>query len=214
VTIAGTLRRWILRDQAEPDRADVRWVVLDTETSGLDPQRDELLAIGAVAVDAQGIRLGDSFEAVLQTPGVGSRDNVAVHGIGHDAQREGVPAAAVLADFAAYVDGAPCVGFHVEFDRAVLARAFAAANAGPLPARWLDLEPVAGALSTYGGGSKARSLDDWLGVFEIAVAERHSAAGDALATAELLLRLRGIAAAQGTHGIDGLARLARQRRWL
>jgi DNA polymerase-3 subunit epsilon len=119
-----------------------------------------------------------------------------------------------LAAFAAYLASAPCVGYHVGFDRAVLGRAFAAAAAGPLPPRWLDLEPVAAALATYAGGTRARSLDDWLGVFGIDVAERHSAAGDALATAELLLRLRSLAAAQGARGIDGLARLARQRRWL
>lgn len=212
MSIAGRLRGWLGRPAAE--REDARWVVLDTETSGLDPQRDHLLAVGAVAVDAQGIRLGDSFEAVLQNPGVGAADNVVVHGIGHDAQRAGVPAATALAAFAAYIGDAPCIGFHVEFDRAVLARAFAAAGAGPLPARWLDLEPLAAALSTDPGAAQRRSLDDWLGAFAIDVTERHNAAVDALATAELLLRLRALAAREGVRGVDGLAGLARQRRWL
>lgn len=212
MSIAGRLGRWL--GGAAAAREDARWVVLDTETTGLDPQRDQLLAVGAVAVDAQGIRLGDSFEAVLQTAGVGEPHNVALHGIGHGAQRAGVPAATALASFAAYLADAPCIGFHVEFDRAVLARAFAAVGAGPLPARWLDLEPLAAALSTYPGGPRPRSLDDWLGVFAIDVSERHNAAVDALATAELLLRLRALAAAEGVHGIDALGKLARQRRWL
>lgn len=190
-----------------------RWVVLDTETSGLDPQRDHLLAIGAVAVDAQGIRLGDSFEAVLRTTGVGTPDNVVVHGIGHEAQREGVPVAATLQAFATYLDGAPCVGFHSAFDRAVLARAFAAAHAGTLPRRWLDLEPLAAALASSSAPA-ARGLDDWLTAFAIDVAVRHNAAADALATAELLLRLRARAAGQGVRGFGALARLGRQGRWL
>ena len=43
-----------------------RWVVVDTDTSGLDPLRDRLLAIGGVAVDDRGILLEDSFEIVLR----------------------------------------------------------------------------------------------------------------------------------------------------
>lgn len=191
--------------------ASVRWVVLDTETSGLDPQRDRLLAIGAVAVDGQGIRLGDSFEAVVQTEGVGTPDNVVVHGIGHEAQRGGMPVAAALRAFHAYLDGAPCVGFHSAFDRAVLARAFAQAGAGAPPSQWLDLEPLAASLASVSG---RRSLDDWLTVYAIDVSARHNAAGDALAAAELLLRLRARAAAQGVRSFASLARLGRQGRWL
>ena len=58
---------------------------------------------------------------------------------------------------------------------------------------WLDLAPLAGALVPeayrYGG----RSLDDWLAAFGIECTIRHNAAADALATAELLLRLRSLA---------------------
>jgi DNA polymerase-3 subunit epsilon len=45
-------------------------VVLDVESSGLDPSRDRLLAIAAIALHADGhapaIVLGDSFEVVLR----------------------------------------------------------------------------------------------------------------------------------------------------
>lgn len=214
MTLARTLRRWLSGESAGADAEDPRWVVLDTETTGLDPQRDRLLSVGAVAVDAAGICVADSFEAVLCTTGVGTADNIVVHGIGHDAQRHGAPVAAALTAFSEFVGDAPCVGFHVEFDRAVLARAFAEAGTGPLPSRWLDLEPLAATLAALPPTTQARSLDDWLGVFAIDAADRHNAAGDALATALLLLQLRVLAAAQGVRGVDGLARLARQRRWL
>ena len=82
MTLGRTLRRWLARERDAPEE-DARWVVLDTETTGLDPERDHLLAIGAVAVDAAGIRIGDSFESVLLTEGVGTAANVVVHGIGH-----------------------------------------------------------------------------------------------------------------------------------
>ena len=101
--------------------ADERWAVVDTETSGLDPVSDRLLAIGAVAVDRAGIRLGDSFELVLQNLAPGDKSNVVIHGIGYEAQRDGVPVSRALSAFASYVAGAPCVGFHCQFDRVALA---------------------------------------------------------------------------------------------
>lgn len=191
-----------------------RWVVLDTETSGLDPARDTLLSIGAVAVDAQGIRLRDSFEVVLRNHDAGTRDNIVVHGIGYASQREGVPAAAALQALIAYVDAAPCVGFHCAFDQAVLARA--ARNAGvPLPVvPWLDVAMLAGALEPARQQAGARSLDDWLTAFDITTAARHNAAADALVTAELLLRLRALAEPAAKFDHASLVRLSRQHRWL
>jgi len=191
-----------------------RWVVVDTETSGLDPERDRLLAIGAVAVDDGGILLDDSFEIVLKSDPSGDAANIAVHGIGHGAQAAGMPARDALAAFREWAADAPRVGFHADFDRAVLRVAFAGAGLPADGRPWLDLAPLAGALVPeayrYGG----RSLDDWLAAFGIECAIRHNAASDALATAELLLRLRAIAANQGTRGFAALVKAARAQKWL
>ena len=191
-----------------------RWIVVDTETSGLDPERDRLLAIGGVAVDDDGIMLGDSFEIVLQGVPSGDPANIVVHGIGHAAQEGGMPARGALAAFRDWRAGAPCVGFHADFDRTVLRVAFVGAGIPADDARWLDLEPLAAVLLPDTQRRGGRSLDDWLAVFGIECANRHSAASDALATAELLLRLRAIAARQGTRGFEALVRAARQQKWL
>ncbi len=208
--IAERWRRW--RD-GETGSAD-RWVVLDTETSGLDPARDLLLSIGAVAVDPQGIRVGDSLEVVLQNDCAGGRDNIVVHGIGYVAQSEGVPPAQALDTLVAFVADAPCLGFHCTFDQAVLARA--AGRAGiTLPRwRWLDVSALAAALDAQRFREGCRDLDGWLAAADIAVAARHNAAADALATAELLLHLRAHAEPAARTNFAALARIARQQRWL
>ena len=191
-----------------------RWVVVDTETSGLDPERHPLLAIGAVAVDDDGIALGDSFEVVLKSSAIGDAANIALHGIGHGAQAAGTPAPEALAAFRDWCGAAPRVGFHADFDRAVLRKAFTGAGMPPDDALWLDLAPLAGAMAADAYRHGGRSLDDWLTTFGIECATRHNAAADALATAELLLRLRSIAAKQGRFGFDALVRTARQQKWL
>jgi len=208
----ASLRRWLGRDAAATPAG--RWVVVDTETSGLDPERDRLLAIGAVAVDDDGILLDDSFETIVQGDPSGDATNIVVHGIGHGAQAAGMPARDALAAFREWAADAPRVGFHADFDRAVLRVAFAGAGLPADDRPWLDLAPLAGALVPeayrYGG----RSLDDWLAAFGIECTIRHNAASDALATAELLLRLRAIAARQGTRGFAALVKTARAQKWL
>ena len=184
------------------------------ETSGLDPEHHPLLAIGAVAVDDNGIALGDSFEIVLKSNAAGDAANIALHGIGHGAQAAGTPAPEALAAFRDWCGTAPRVGFHADFDRAVLRKALVGVGMPPDDTPWLDLAPLAGAVATDTYRSGGRSLDDWLAAFGIECATRHNAAADALATAELLLRLRAIAAKQGRIGFDALLRTARQQKWL
>src|SRR5262252_10587728 len=67
--------------------SEVRFVVLDTETTGLDPLRDRLITIGAIAVEDGEIRLDDSFEAMLKLDY--NRSSVTVHGITRDEARLG-----------------------------------------------------------------------------------------------------------------------------
>lgn len=207
------LGRWFERARgarAHPER----WVVVDTETSGLDPERDALLAIGGVAVDAEGIVIDDSFEVLLRNEPAGGTEDVTIHGIGHEAQRGGVPVPEALAAFGDWAGGAPLVGFHTDFDRAVLRRACAAAALEPPSAEWLDLARLGPALMPDVIKRDANSLDDWLAAFDIGVVGRHNAAGDAFATAELLLRLRVRGAAQGARTFDALLRASRAHRWL
>jgi DNA polymerase-3 subunit epsilon len=203
-------RRW----RGDGARVAQRWVVLDTETSGLDPARDRLLSIGAVAVDPQGILLGDSLEVVLHNDRAGDRHNIAVHGIGYGAQSEGMPLAQALEELIDYVADAPCAGFHCAFDQAVLANAATRAGVTLPRWHWLDVAALAGALDAQRYRDGCRDLDGWLAATGIEVAVRHNAAADALATAELLLHLRARAEPRVRMDFAALAKTSRQQRWL
>ena len=67
----------------------VRFVVLDSETTGLNPATDRLITIGAVAVLGGDIVLEDSFSALLQVER--NTEAVTVHGVTRDEARKGVP---------------------------------------------------------------------------------------------------------------------------
>lgn len=209
---------WFSRRRAKKAGDDGRWVMLDVESSGLDPKRDRLLAIAAIALrrDPDGpprVSLADSFEVVLRQPQAPiDKANILVHGIGVGAQRQGVEPAQALAAFERWAGAAPLFGFHVAFDEALIQRAMRAALGRTLPNAWIDVADVAQVVRPDVPG---RSLDEWMQALGIRCAVRHQAAADTLATAELLLRLWPQVCAQ-KQGEDwqALARLAAQRRWL
>lgn len=192
-----------------------RWVVVDCETSGLDPARDRLLAVGAVAVHGGRIEIGSAFSVLLRQGAPSERVNILVHGIGAEAQRNGRPAAEALREFSAFLVGAMPVAFHAPFDAAVLRRAMAAPGL-QVPRRWLDAAQLAPALFPKAGPATGarRALDDWLAHFGIAHPARHDALADAYATAQLLLILLAEAERQGAGTVEKLRRLERSGRWI
>lgn len=190
----------------------LRWVVVDCESSGLDPERDRLLSIGAVGVRGGRIDHADAYGALLRQAQPSAAPNILVHGIGGDAQLGGAEPAVVLAEFARFAGDAPLVAFHAAFDRALLGRAMAAAGL-PWKPRWLDLAQLAPALCPDRARS-CNSLDDWLAAFAIEHPQRHDAQADAYATAQLLLVLLAHAGRQGLASAGALYAAERNRRWL
>lgn len=180
-----------------------RFVVVDVETSGLDPRRDRLLSIGGITVEHMRIAPRDAFNVVVRNEKPSTRENVLVHGLTPTRQAAGEMPEQVLTKFLDFAGKAPCVAFHAAFDRAVLDRALRAELGVRLSNPWLDMAQLVPALFP-----EARlvngTLDDWLAYFRLRVHTRHDAIHDAHATAELLL----IALARATaRGISTLAQL-------
>ena len=193
-----------------------RWIVLDVETSGLNPHSDRLLAIAAVALDVSpdferiAIVIGDSYEAVLKQDLPSSKDNILIHRIGAQAQADGRSPIEVLEEFRSWLGDCPLLAFHSAFDEAMLSRAYALAGLKPLQNEWLDIEPLA---KITGVNPSLRALDDWLGYFGIECAVRHQAAADTFATAELLMRLWPYLKREASSW-STLRGIARQANWI
>ncbi len=193
-----------------------RWVVLDVETSGLDPHRDRLLAIAAVAMEVSwtgstiALIPGDSFEVVLQQASPSSVDNILLHGIGGGAQLAGAPATDALSAFLDYAGPSPLVAFHAPFDEAVLNRTLLAKGLKTPDNPWLDIAQLCRVCHS---GLAHRALDEWLDHFGLVCDTRHQAASDAWVEAQLLQLLWPKIAAQCAN-FKQVRRLARQSLWL
>ena len=192
--------------------AAARLIVVDVEASGLDPARDRLLSIGAVAVRGGLVRLNETFEVVLRQDRPSAPDNIVVHRIGGEAQIGGCEPAAALMDFLAFCGKDPLVAFHAPFDRLLIERATRALLGYRPDNAWLDLALLAPAL--FPGRVAGRTLDDWLHEFGIENHDRHNALADAVATAHLLLATLSSARRQGIDNRKALLGLERDFRWL
>ena len=185
----------------------VRFVALDTETTGLDPRRDRLITIGAVAVRAGEILLDDSFEVLLTLDY--NRSSVTVHGITRDEALSGMKEPEALALFLDYLQDGVIVGHHIGHDIEALNCAYERHFNLRLRNRSLDTMDLALHLkedNAFGNRQMAEgfSLDALCDMFGVAAHDRHTAGGDAFLTAQIFLRLLRCANVVGRNTLDSM----------
>ena len=170
----------------------VRFVALDSETTGLNPRRDKLITIGAVAVQDGEIRLEDSFEVMIRM--AYNTGSVTVHGITRDEASSGMEEPEAIARFLAYLRDGVIVGHHIGHDIEALNCACERHFQFTLRNRSLDTMDLTLHLNddgAFAGKTMADgfSLDALCTMFGVAPHDRHTAGGDAFITAQVFLRL-------------------------
>jgi DNA polymerase III subunit epsilon len=179
---------WFSRNSAATESD--RWIALDLETTGLDPTRDRIVEIGAVAIHHGEIVLHDYFHRVLSGSGTITAENRIVHGVTAEEQYDGAALADALEALVGWVGDAPFVGFFTEFDVKFLRTAIAShtnkAAAKSFAANHIDVQRIAPGLFPE---VKAKSLGEWSKAMKTPIKKQHRALADALATAHLLQRI-------------------------
>jgi DNA polymerase-3 subunit epsilon len=176
----------------------VRFVVLDSETTGFSPVLDRILTIGAVGVEDGEIRVDDSFDALLRVTGdVGPVD---VHGVTPDRSERGHEEGEALARFLGYLRDGVVVGHHIGHDVSMLDAGLERMGSDVrLLNRTLDTADLTLYLAQDGAFSdrtlpRHLTLDTLADLFGVIPHDRHTASGDAFITALVFLRLLKLAA--------------------
>lgn len=189
----GPLRDLLTTPLPDP-RTDWRrtpFLAVDLETTGLDPARDRIVAVGFVAIEQGRIPLASARRLLVRLDDEGVAQSAAVHGITDSAAaRLGVPEPEALDLVLRALAGRVLVAHHAPFDRAFLSAACRRHHGAPLVVptvdtlalearRWHRREdlPAEGALRLH--ACRAR--------YGLPPTTPHDALADALATAELLL---------------------------
>ena len=174
-----------VRDSATPLIA-LDAVVIDTETTGLDPRKARLLEIAALRLVNGGLDRSQRYRTLVK-PGVAiPAQATRIHGIDAAAVEKAPAFAAVWPELAAFIGARVLIGHSVGFDLAVLKRECERAGTAWTPPRFLDTCLLAEVAAPNLAGYSLDNVAAWL---EIEVANRHSAEGDALAAADIFLAL-------------------------
>jgi len=182
-----------------PDNApidSVRFVVLDCETTGLNPTTDRIITIGAVGVFNGEIVIEDSFDALVKM--ARNSESVTVHGVTRDESRGGLEEADAVERFLEYLGDGVIVGHHIGHDVAMLDASCERHWGFRLVNRCVETMYLALHLQAAGAFPNHRpaqrfTLDALCDRFGIAPHGRHTAAGDAFLTAQVFLRLQALA---------------------
>lgn len=166
----------------------VRFVVFDTETTGLDIVEDRILSIGAISINALRIDVGDSLETYVKQD-VYNVGTAGIHGILKAGSIHKTSETAAIRDFLGYVKNAVLVAHHAAFDIAMINACLARMGLPKLKNKVLDTGVLFKKTSLCQKKQDHYSLDRLCTVFNLNKHDRHTASGDALLTALIFLKV-------------------------
>ena len=184
-------------------------VALDCETTGLDVSRDRLIQVGGVRIRGGRVDPEDRFESLVDPAVDIPPASTAVHGITR-ADLSGAPDfGRVAGPLDRWLGASLVVGFSVGFDVAILRREHALARIPWETPDYLDIALLARrvmpALPDY-------ALDTVAARLGITVTGRHTALGDAMAAADVLVALLPAMRQRGIRTVGEALRVCRESR--
>ena len=168
----------------------MREIVLDTETTGLDPaEGHRIVEIGAVELFNH-LPTGRSFHRYLNPDRVMPTEAFEVHGLGDDFLRDKPRFAEIAAEFLSFIEGARLVIHNAAFDLRFLNAELRAHGLAPLP-DGIALDTLMMARARFPGAPA--SLDALCRRFgvDLSARTRHGALLDCELLAEVYLELTG-----------------------
>ncbi len=182
------------------------FVAIDLETTGLDPQRDDIVALAAIPFVDGAPRPDDGCVELVNPGRPIPAPAQAIHGISDAEVRDAPPAVQVVPRFLDVCGRHPIVAHTAAFDLAFIRRAAAAAGLPGPRGIVLDVGALAHGLFPSWWDL---SLEGLARLLEMELIDRHTARGDALSAGLIFLRLTPLLQRRGA---DTLARAMKIQR--
>lgn len=167
------------------DFKQARFVFFDTETTGLDILKDEILSIGAISLVDNELDVMSSFECYLKQ-NVFNSETVEIHGIIKGGDVEKIPEEKALIDFLDFIENAILVAHHASFDIVMINKGLKKLGLPNLKNKVVDTGVLFKKLKD--SNKPHYSLDELCKNFNIHMHDRHTASGDAYLTSIIFLK--------------------------
>lgn len=163
-----------------------RYVVISTETTGLNPKKDVILSFGALAVVNDVLKIGDNFELIILQYKYLHENNLPNEFlIESKLPKFGeYPAIEALID---YIGNAVLVGHRINFDIEMINEVLEKMECGRLKNEALDIEIMHQKLLD---SNKPYTLQELINYYKVPLNDRNSAADDAYSIGLLFLKLK------------------------
>lgn len=177
-----------------PDAAldDLGYVVLDTETTGFDYEKDRILCIGALRLQGHSIHARDCLEIYIRQEHY-NHTSTEIHGILSREERPYLEEKEALQTLLEYLGGDVIVAHHANFDMTMLNNALQRHGMGKITNFVLDTSGLYRKTvisSTVVPRKDRYTLDELADKYDISKKDRHTALGDAYITAIAFIRIR------------------------
>jgi len=164
-----------------------RFVVISTETTGLNPNKDVILSVGAVTVENNNIIVSDFFEVILLQY-IFLHDNGLSNEFIVESKLPKLGEPEAIQDFVNFIGNAILVGHRIHFDIDMINEALYRLGCSRLKNEAIDIEIMYRKL--IDSTDKQFSVDELCKIFNLTKNERHSSAEDAFTIALLFLKLK------------------------
>ncbi|PHM36614.1 ATP-dependent DNA helicase dinG [Xenorhabdus mauleonii] len=164
---------------------DLDILVVDLETSGLDPERDQILSIGMVTIRQLRIPLSSAIHRFLLNSSSVRAETAVINHITPEQLDTGLPLTQALEQFVEQARGKLLLAHGAAIENTFLAQAFGVKS---LPLVWLDTMMIEKSLSHNRGNIIGNyTLSHVREHYGLPSYTAHNALSDAIATAELFL---------------------------
>jgi DNA polymerase-3 subunit epsilon len=164
-----------------------RFVVISTETTGLNPNKDVILSIGAVTVENDTIVVYDSFEVILLQY-IFLHDNGLSNEFIVESKLPKLGEPEAIQAFVDFIGNAILVGHRIHFDIEMINEALYKLGCSRIKNEAIDIEIMYRKL--IDSTDKPFSVDELCKIFKVSKNDRHSSAEDAYTIALLFLKLK------------------------